>query len=97
MPVENKLPQGQFDTVIRWVKKTDADRLKQLDLAFSDALRRLGKRKVSGRAAVVGTPEGSDQFDGGSLVEWLKRIPVGDVEATAQVESILATIRARIA
>jgi hypothetical protein len=46
---------------------------------------------------VVGTPEGSDQFDGGSLVEWLKRIPVGDVEATAQVESILATIRARIA
>ncbi len=89
------LPQNQFDNVIRYVKRAEAEKVEQLEAAVMRVVReqRLRVHRVS---AVTGVPAGSDQFDAGSLVAWLAKVRREDVEAAVQVKQIAATVAARL-
>lgn len=89
------LPQNQFDNVIRYIKRAEAEKVEQLEAAVLRVVReqRLRTRHV---ATVSGVPAGSDQFDAGSLVTWLSKVRREDGEAAAQVKQIAATAAARL-
>jgi hypothetical protein len=95
MPVEKQLPAGQFDNVVRWVKLSDAGRLKLLSVAVTSAVERLGIKSKPFHA-VAGIPAGSDQFDGGSVVEWMSKVEKGDRAAVAQIRALDATLKIRL-
>lgn len=96
MPIDKCLPPGQFDSVVRWIKRAEADRLAQFDNVLTLAVRRLGITRWKARTAVGGVPEGSDHYELGSLIEWLDRITPDDREAVEQVRRLFATIRVRL-
>lgn len=91
----SKLPQNQFDNVIRWIKTADSDRLAQLQLAVKAAMQRLRIRSAP-ELACSGVPAGSDHFESGSIVEWLSKVTRQDMEASHQVCVLDATIQHRI-
>ena len=95
-----ELPQGQFDTAVRWIKRGDAERLAELDTILTAHVARLGLlRKVRRRAAdlvIVGVPNGSDQYDGGSLNDWAARITTADKVACDQIAALAATVKNRL-
>ncbi len=93
--IQKELPQNQFDNVIRWIKNEKEERLQQLDGAIAKHAGRLRVR-LNPSLAVKGIPSGSDQFDSGSIVEWLEKIKKSDTVAKQQVAILLATIRVRM-
>jgi len=95
MPVEVKLPKQQFDTVVRWIKTCDADRLAQLRTILDTGMKALGL-KPNPKASVVGPPPaGSDQFDAGSVRDWVARIGPKCRAAKQQVVALHATAVSR--
>jgi len=95
MPVELKLPDNQFDNIIRMIKKVDSEKLDVLATAVTDTMSRLKfKRDVS--KAVKGVPDGSDQTDIMSIVVWLKKVPRRNRVTKRQVVTIDATIASRM-
>jgi len=90
-----ELNQNDFNTVVRWIKRTDVDRLFQFSVMFGNALKRL-KCRTRTRVLIPGVPEGSDHFDSGSLQEWLKSIKPEDKPAVQQVIILNAVIKNRL-
>jgi hypothetical protein len=98
MPIQKELPEAHFDSVVRWVKHTDVDRLHSLENAVAGQLDRLGvrrRRRLAARA-VAGIPAGSDHFDSGSLLEWACKVEAVDKAAVDQLLALHATIRSRL-
>ncbi len=93
--IQKALPENQLNNVIRWIKNENEVRLGQLNLAIRRTASRLGIRH-NRRLSVKGIPAGSDQFDSGSVVEWLENVNMEDTEARQQVAVMLATVQARL-
>lgn len=86
----NALPQNQFGSVIRVVKRGGIETVMAVRNATYTTLRRLGVKRDRTKA-VAGMPRGSDQVDMRSIVEWLARVERDDAEASAQIVAIDAT------
>lgn len=96
MAVETALPEDQFNTVVRWIKRTEVDKVSQL-LAMLDAgMKRLGLRGNYRKAVVGEIPAGSDHLDTGSINDWMARIEKADKAAKRQVVALHATAFMRV-
>jgi len=93
---EVRLPENQFNNIIRFIKRADIERIKMLFVATQKTLDRLNI-KSSWRRAVKGVPVGSDQGDLGSIFTWLDKIQISDIDAVEQVVAIDATASKRLA
>jgi len=93
--IEKVLPQDQFNTVIRNVKRVDVERLQAFAALFPSVLRRL-RKKHNPALAVDGIPNGSDHFDTGSLKDWMAKVMRKDKVAVKQILTIHATVLARL-
>ena len=98
-PVEKHLPATHFNNVVRWIKRVEPERLQQLLTMVERTAGRLGirRRALKSGTPIVGTPAGSDQFDSGSVGDWLDKINPGDTQAITQLRTLHATLRARLA
>ena len=93
--VQNSLPKNQMDNVIRMIKLSPVERCKQLKHVTYNAMKELGVKR--GRAlARTDTPKGSDQFDTGSVITWIRKVKPEHKEAVEQVRVIDATLCARL-
>lgn len=81
--------------MVRWIKVSDAERLKTVFQKLLDTMNRLGV-KGSRLSAVGGIPAGSDHFDNGSMNAWLDKVVIEDMEAVAQVKILYATAFVRL-
>lgn len=93
--VIHALPANQFNSVIRAVRKLSTDKTLAIGVT---AAARLTELKVNRdlSEAILTTPEGSDQFDPSSLVSWIKRVQVGDIDSVQQLIQIDATYQSRL-
>ncbi len=95
MPIEKHLPDNHFNTVIRVVKMSSLDVVKEIKTATFFALKRLGaKRRVVNAKRKI--PAGSDQIDIGSFITWMNKVQVGDEKAIEQIVAIDATACRRV-
>ncbi len=90
MPVEKHLPENHMNNIIRVIKMSSMDVVKEIKTATFLALKRLGvkRRVVNARKKI---PKGSDQVDIGSFVTWLNKVQVEDKKAIEQIVIIDAT------
>lgn len=84
------LPKNQFNNIIRWINTGSVDRAISIRQASFTALKRLGVPRNEAKA-VTGIPNGSDQFDSGSLVTWMQKIKPENKRAIWQLQAIDAT------
>ena len=96
MPIVKELPKDHFNTIIRWVKTTDGERLKSLRWIADQNMKRLGLKAHIRKAVKGPVPDGSDHFNSSSLSEWMARVNSEDEAAKAQIVAIHATIVARM-
>jgi hypothetical protein len=90
-----ELSESQFNCVARHLKSSGLDRVKHINDSCHEVLARVGS-KVGRTAAVKGIPDGSDHFNGRSIIEWLGRIEKGNKAAIKQVAKLCATAKARL-
>ncbi len=96
MPREFTLPPKHMDNVIRLLKMAPLDHVKHLRTASWNNLKRL-ELKRNLKVARKKVPKGSDQFDLGSIITWMKNIPKTDKKAKNQLLVIDATACRRMA
>ncbi len=92
--LQKEMPSGQFDAVIRMLKKTGMDRVTAVRTATFKTLKRL-KVKRDMPKAVKGIPEGTDDHNIMSIVVWLDRVAKEDKKAIKQIVKMDATAVAR--
>lgn len=81
---QDHLSKADFNSVVRCLKTASIDSVKQVRTETYTALKRLQvKRDLS--KAVKGVPKGSDQFDVGSLVNWIRKVLPEQTKAVEQV------------
>lgn len=95
MPVEKQLPTNHFNNIIRLVKTSSLDRIKEIETATTFAMERLGIARDLTQAQQK-ILEGSNQVDIGSFIVWLSKVQPGDGEAVKQIVAIDATASKRI-
>ncbi len=84
-----------FNSLIRGVLNSSADRARQIQEIVTAHKKRLGIRR--GRAkAVISVPEGSDQLDVQSVNWWAGKIDVKDRAAVNQLRILDATLAYRL-
>jgi hypothetical protein len=91
-----ELPKDQFNTIVRWIKTVDSDRLKQLACIADAGMKRLRLKNRPRRAVGGEAPAGSDCYNSDSVQTWMSRVEPGDDAAVRQIVAIHATIHARI-
>lgn len=84
------LPQKQYDTVIRIVRRADIDLVNQLRHVTHAKLKALGVARDLDKA-VESTPSGSDQIDMQSIFKWINAIENGHKRSVWQLIAIDAT------
>lgn len=90
MPIQIRLPDNQFNNVIRVIKKSQVDRVKNIRQISFDTLKRLKvKRDLS--KAVKGIPKGSDQTNVRAIIDWMNKVERKNKWAVRQVVAIDAT------
>ena len=78
------LSKSHFNNVVRYLKVCPLNNAQQIRTLTYNTLKRLQvKRDLS--KAPKGIPGGSDQFDGGSLLNWMDSILPADTKAVEQV------------
>ncbi len=88
--VVRHMTKPNFFSTLRQVLKSNSEKIKQVRTASFQNLKRLGvKRDLT--KAVTEIPEGSDQLNVGSLVDWMAKIQPGDDRAINQLVVIDAT------
>ena len=85
-----------FDSVIRFIKTGRFDSVDQFRRVVEENVKRL-QIKLGRRSAIQGIPNGSDQVDVQSLVQWVNNIQPGDRKAAIQLGTIAVTIGGRFA
>ena len=90
MPREFTLQPKHMDNVIRLIHMAPFDHVKHLRTASYNHLKRLGLKR-NAKLARTKIPKGSDQFDLGSIITWMEKIPKTDNKATRQLLVIDAT------
>ena len=93
--VQNSLPKNQMDNVIRMIKLSSVDRSKQLKHVTYNVMKQLGVKRDKALAR-TDTPAGSNQFDTGSIITWIKKVKPEHKEAVQQVRVVDATLCARL-
>lgn len=93
-PINKALEDRHFKTVIRQVKNASMGKVKPLQTAAFNNLKRLGVKKDLSKA-VKGLPNGSDQWDAGSILTWMAKINPKDDDAIVQLQAIHATCSVR--
>lgn len=85
-----ELSETQFNSLIRFIKRSHIDRVDNVRVAAKEAL---GRLEVSSdkRDRVAGIPFGSDQYDAGTFVTWAKSVQPEETPAIAQLKQIAAT------
>lgn len=84
------LNEVQFNGVIRQIKKINRLALEGLAKSSSRYLALLGVAEDASEY-VQGTPEGSDQFDPGTLNTWMSGVKIDDADSVRQLVAINAT------
>ena len=95
MPREFTLQSKHMDNVIRLINMAPFDHVKHLRTAAWANLKRLGLKR-NAKLARMKIPKGSDQFDLGSIITWMEKIPKTDKKAVRQLLVIDATICRRM-
>jgi len=84
-----------FNSVIRYLKMSSLDRVKDLNRRCLEQMKALGLEPTP-EAVVAGIPNGSDHSDMGTLINWLSRIHENDADGVAQLQALQATAQHRI-
>ena len=83
------MPNGHFNTVIRYIKQERIDRVQTLRTITYTNLRRIGcKRDLT--KAVKGIPKGSDHLNVLSIKEWMEKISGKTEETEKAVNQVIA-------
>ena len=90
------LSEGGFASLIRLVKLGRVAQVRQIQDAAKTNMKRLRLRS-KGVEPVDGIPEGSDQVNVGSILDWMRRIRKRDGQAKEQLKVLAATIKRRFA
>lgn len=88
------LRERAFRTMLRMVQKTHSDALLGLRHETWRKMKALGVPRDMSKAA-SGIPEGSDQIDMQSLVQWIRRVDKSDPASMEQLAILDATLVAR--
>ncbi len=102
------MSEQQLNNVIRVIKKESVDKTGAIGRPAHIKLMELdGDARDQGLTPIVpspeldldlipeGIPDGSDQFDPGSIITWINKIQLGDDESIYQLSVIDATYRSR--
>lgn len=84
------LPQNDFNTVIRMIRRGDVNIVSQLRTVTFNKLKELKVDRDKSKA-VTSTPAGSDQVDVMSIVNWINGIQADQKRAIWQLIAIDAT------
>lgn len=84
------LDQGDFNTIIRLLRRGDIHVVSQLRTVAFNKLKELKVNRETSHA-VRTTPKGSDQVDVQSIIHWINKIVPGDSKAIEQLVAIDAT------
>jgi len=90
------MAEQAFNTVIRFIKRGQVGSVDQFREVVENNVKRL-RVKLGRRSPVEGIPDGSDQVDVQSLVQWANKIQPNDRKASIQLGTIAATIGGRFA
>ena len=93
--VQRTLPKNQMDNAIRMIQLCSVDKIAQLRHVTYTTMKKLGVKR-SRKLARTGVPAGSDQFDTGSLITWIKKVKPEHKGAVRQIRVIDATLCARL-
>lgn len=84
-----------MDNIIRLIKLGSLDKVKQLKTVTFYAMKELGVRRRKALAR-TDTPAGSDQWDTGSIITWIRKVKPDQKEAVKQIRIIDATLCSRM-
>ena len=93
--VQTSLSVNSMNNVVRLVKLASFDKVKQLRTVTYEAMKELGVKRDL-KLARTDTPAGSDQWDTGSIILWIRKVKPDQKAAVKQVRVIDATLCSRM-